>query len=332
MYHSSGVAKTQRGCTGQCESERSTPSLRALVRVHTHVLTYRGFARNVDVEERVTEPADNLEQLVQGAAALGITLSEGQQQAFTAYARLLLAWNERMNLLGPAAVQALWSRHLLDALTLVRALPPGHDWAGEPHSLIDVGSGAGLPGIPLHILFPHWQITLLEATGKRAQFLEHARQELELTNMLVVTGRAEDVAHDADHRAAYDLCVARAVTRTPALVELTVPFVVVGGYVVLYKTLSGLSEELQAAEPARVLLGAAPPAVAPVGTSDDGLCLVRYAKQRRTPKSLPRKAGMPEHRPLTQADAARLSEALRTEQERHSRRQSGGRPRGSTPR
>lgn len=253
------------------------------------------------------DPAgEDLLGLMEGAAALGIMLDQHQQRLFTAYAHLLLQWNERINLLGPAAARHLWSRHLLDALTLVPVVPGGARTIGEERAVIDLGSGAGLPGIPLRIAFPHWQITLLEATGKRARFLELARRELGLTNLEVVAGRAEEVAHDRDHREIYDLCVARAVTHGAALVELALPFVRVGGHAILYKTLAGLSDQLAAAEPARVVLGGAPPVVTPVGSGEDGRCLVRYTKQRRTPAALPRQAGVPEHRPLSRRDAERI--------------------------
>ncbi|HWE61481.1 MAG TPA: 16S rRNA (guanine(527)-N(7))-methyltransferase RsmG [Chloroflexota bacterium] len=264
------------------------------------------------------ESAEDLPVVTAGASALGMTLSEEQQRLFAAYAHLLLEWNERVNLLGPAAVRHLWSRHLLDALTLARVLPAGA--AGDYLQVIDVGSGAGLPGIPLQIAFPQWQVTLLEATGKRARFLELAQRDLDLANLRVVAGRAEEVAHDRDYREAFDLCVARAVTHTPALVELTLPFVRVGGNAVLYKTLGGLSEELSAAEPARVLLGGAPPVVTPVSSGEDERYLVRYAKHSRTPASLPRQAGIPEHRPLSRVDAERIAAELAARREGPARR------------
>ena len=107
--------------------------------------------------------AEDLATLVAGARALGIALNPEQQARFVAYGDLLLEWNERINLLGPAAVQALWSRHLLDALTITAALPTALADTTRAQAVLDVGSGAGLPGIPLQIAFPAWQVTLLEA-------------------------------------------------------------------------------------------------------------------------------------------------------------------------
>lgn len=258
--------------------------------------------------------SESLEALVEGAGALGIELSDRQRAQFAGYAELLLEWNERINLLGPAAVQQLWTRHLLDALTLVKALPSGSEAPG--FRLIDIGSGAGLPGIPLQIVHPEWEVTLLEATSKRARFLETACHHLGLSQTDVVAGRAEDVAHEKDYREAYDLCVARAVAHAGALVELTLPFVRVGGDAVLYKTLNGLADELEGAEPARVIVGASAPVVIPIDPGADGRCLVRYGKLRRTPSPVPRRAGVPELRPLTRADGERIAAFVAAEQER----------------
>lgn len=267
---------------------------------------------------------EDLAGLVEAVSRLGLALDADQRSRFEAYAALLLDWNERFNLVGPAAVRELWSRHLFDACTFVLALPPDLQALGEPLSLIDVGTGAGLPGIPLQILFPHWQVSLLEVTTKKLRFLEVAREELDLSNLLVVPGRAEDVAHDRDHREAYDLATARAVTHTAGLVELTLPFVVVGGHAILYRGLATLGDELQDAETARVVLGAAAPAVIPVsGGGDEGRCLVRYAKRSRTPAQLPRAAGLPEHRPLTLRDVQQIREQQEAARQRRLERRAG---------
>ena len=266
---------------------------------------------------------EDLAGLVEAVARLDLALDAGQRERFEAYAALLLEWNERFNLLGPAAVRELWARHLYDSCTLVLALPPDLRALDESLSLIDVGTGAGLPGIPLQILFPHWQVSLLEVTTKKLRFLEVAREELDLPNLLVVPGRAEDVAHDRDHREAYDLATARAVTHTAGLVELTLPFVVVGGYAILFRGLATLGDELQDAETARVVLGAAAPAVIPVSGGETGRCLVRYAKHSRTPAQLPRAAGFPEHRPLTSGDVQQIREQQEAARQRRLERRSG---------
>jgi 16S rRNA (guanine527-N7)-methyltransferase len=165
----------------------------------------------------------------------------------------------------------------------------------------------------LQITFPRWQVALLEATTKKIRFLEQAVHDLGLEHTRVVHGRAEDIAHDPEHRERYDLVTARAVTHASALVELTLPFVAVHGCAILYKGASALSDELQAAEAARVILGAAPPTVIPAGPAGgEGLCLVRYEKLSRTPSLLPRRAGIPEHQALRSADGARIRAAQKT--------------------
>jgi 16S rRNA (guanine527-N7)-methyltransferase len=255
---------------------------------------------------------DSSAMLIAGAHALNVQIDEQALARFEHYVALLREWSTRINLLGPAALRELWRRHMLDALTLPPLLPAEALVPNTTFSLIDIGSGGGIPGIPLAILFPQWEVTLLEATGKKARFLETVADELGLQGLRVIAGRAEEAAYDREHREAYDFSTARAVTHAAALVELMLPFTAIRGAAFLYKGMQGLSEEIAAAEPARVMLGGGPPTILPVTSIPDAArCLVRYVKITKTPSALPRRSGLPEQHPLTTADGARI----RAEQE-----------------
>ena len=242
-----------------------------------------------------------METLAAGAAALGLPLGPAQLAAFARYRARLLAWNERINLtaiVDPAAVE---TRHFLDSLTC--AAPILARWGGAaavpPLRCLDVGSGGGFPGLPLKIALPQVRLTLLEATAKKADFLAYLVAELGLAGVEVVAERAEALAQVASHRETYDATLARALASLPALLELTLPFLRVGGVLIAPRR-GDVAAEVADAVFACETLGGAPAAVEPVTLPAlaDGRVLVVVEKERSTPPAYPRRPGMPAKRPL----------------------------------
>lgn len=230
-----------------------------------------------------------------GAAALRLSLSEAQIRTFVTYADLLRAWNRRINLTritNPAEVAV---KHFLDSLSLVAVLPDG----GMSGPIIDVGSGAGFPGLPLKIVYPELSLTLLETTAKKCRFLTEAVEALGLTGVTVVTGRAEEAGQNEAHRAQYAGAVARAVAPLPVLAEYTLPLVKVGGWVIAQKGLAP-DEEIASAANALATLGGMLRQVQSVEVPELAAArhLVRLEKTAPTPADYPRRPGLPSKKPL----------------------------------
>jgi 16S rRNA (guanine527-N7)-methyltransferase len=243
------------------------------------------------------DAADDLITLVTGAAALGIALDEAQLVGFRHYRELLLDWNARINLTAITEPDEVATRHFLDSLTIALAIPgPERE---RSLRLLDVGAGAGFPGLPLAIAFPHWIVTLLEATGKKVRFLEAAIAELGLSNARALQGRAEEMARLAEYRGRFDVVTARAVAALPTLLEYCAPFARVGGLTIAPKK-GELAEEIAAGTRAAKQLGARllntvqvtiPPLV-------DGRVLLVAVQEKPCPPQYPRAAGAPSKRPL----------------------------------
>ena len=234
--------------------------------------------------------------LATGAKALGIRLSETQTSRFVRYYDELARWNERVNLTSITEWEAVQSRHFLDSLSAALALSLQ---MLQSSSFIDVGSGGGFPGLPLKLAFPGMRGTLLEATAKKTAFLAHLSEILELEDISVRTGRAETLAHEAEMREAFDMALARAVAEVATLAELTLPFVRVGGIVVMHKK-ADIADELEQAQGAIETLGGRLREVLPVTLPGlDERALVVLEKQHPTPERYPRRPGMPAKRPLT---------------------------------
>lgn len=245
------------------------------------------------------ERDDNgLAPLLEGAAALGLPLDAAQRAQFVRLRDLLLDWNTRVNLTAITDPDEVVIRHFLDALTCALALPA--ERRARPLRLLDVGSGAGFPGLPLAIVFPRWRVTLLEATGKKTRFQEAAIAALGLTNVRPLHARAEELAQTPAHRGRYDVVTARAVAALPTLLEYCAPFAKVGGLVIAPKK-GDLAEEIAAGRQAATLLGArllAPIAITLPALAEDGRALLVARQQRPCPALYPRPGGAPQKRPL----------------------------------
>jgi 16S rRNA (guanine527-N7)-methyltransferase len=238
---------------------------------------------------------DGVNPLIEDAARLfNVRLTADQAAAFARYAEALAAWNAHTNLTAITDAEGVRVRHFLDSLSIRQALPLA---AGA--RVIDVGTGAGFPGVPLAIAYPDIHVTLLEATGKKIAFLQHLISVLGLHNVETLHARAEDAAHRRDQRARYDLAAARAVARLPALLEYLLPFVKVGGHALAMK---GGTARAEAADSRRALsvLGGTLSAIHSVTLPDvsDPHHLVVVEKIANTPDVYPRKPGVPNKQPL----------------------------------
>ena len=241
-----------------------------------------------------------MEQLVRGARSLGLNLTDRQLDQFRILYQELVEWNTRFNLTAITEYEQVQIRHLTDSLSCLVALQKGPSGkALVPLRAIDVGSGAGFPGLPVKIVCSRMTMVLLEATAKKVRFLEHVVERLGLEDVKPLWGRAEKVAHEAAHREGYDLVLARAVAELPVLAEYLLPFCRMGGLVVAQKGASA-QEETQAAAYAISLLGGQLRQVIPIELQ--GLAEARHLvvidKVARTPDHYPRRTGVPAKRPL----------------------------------
>lgn len=236
-----------------------------------------------------------MEKLVQDAAALFNVHITGEQLAsFLTYEKELLEWNSKFNLTAIRDAESIRTKHFLDSLSCTLA------WKGTPPDrLIDVGTGAGFPGIPLKIVYPRLKLTLVESVGKKAKFCEHIVQTLGLQHVEIVQRRAEDLGQDGRHRERYDCAVARAVANMNVLSEYLIPFVRVGGMALAQKGENGPAEA-QSAEGAMKILGGKLKQVVPVhlpGVVEDRY-LILVDKVAATPPKYPRKPGLAAKQPL----------------------------------
>ena len=234
------------------------------------------------------------EILKKAAEEYGISLSETQLRQFDRYQELLVEWNRKMNLTALTEPKDVAIKHMIDSVSVY-----DEKWFSEGMSVIDVGTGAGFPGLPLKILCPSLKVTLLDSLNKRVKFLETVVSELGLRDIVCVHARAEEAARQKQYRERFDAVVSRAVARLPILAEYDLPFVRVGGFFAAMKG-AKYEEEAEEAKKAVKLLGGGETVLREIKLPglEDKRGIIYIRKEKKTPSVYPRKAGTPEKNPI----------------------------------
>lgn len=233
----------------------------------------------------------NTDKFVAGLNNIGIMLTDERIEQFLAYYEMLVEKNKVMNLTAITEFDEVIEKHFLDSLQIVKYVDL------DNKTLIDIGTGAGFPGIPLKIAFPQLKVVLLDSLNKRIKFLDEVIHELGLVDVETLHGRAEDYGKRADYREQFDFCVSRAVANLSSLSEYCIPFVKKDGYFIPYKS-GNIDEELQSANKAVFLLGGKLEKVEKFALEDSQRSFVFIKKVNNTAKKYPRKAGLPTKEPL----------------------------------
>lgn len=234
----------------------------------------------------------NTNKFMAGLSEIGIKLSDHQIQQFLIYYEMLIEKNKVMNLTAITEFDDVIEKHFLDSLQIAKFVDMNHNI-----SVIDIGTGAGFPGVPLKIAFPDMKVVLLDSLNKRIHFLNEVIEKLGLENITAFHGRAEDYGKNPEYREQFDYCVSRAVANMNSLSEYCIPFVKVGGSFIPYKS-GNIDEELEQAKKAVFLLGGRIEKVEKFFLEDSQRSFIFIKKEKNTAKKYPRKAGLPTKEPL----------------------------------
>lgn len=225
---------------------------------------------------------------------ISIELDEKKENQFIKFYDILTEWNQFMNLTSITEYDEVVEKHFLDSLSVVRCID-----LKKQKNLIDIGTGAGFPGIPLKIVYPHLKVTLLDSLNKRVKFLNAVIDELNLDNINVIHGRAEDFAKKKEYREKYDLCISRAVANLSTLCEYCIPYINVGGKFISYKS-GDIDEEILKSKKAISILGGEISDIIKfqLPGTDIRRAFIKIEKVKSTTEKYPRKAGIPGKEPL----------------------------------
>lgn len=234
----------------------------------------------------------SFDKFIEELNKISISLTDVQLEQFRIYYEMLVEKNKVMNLTGITEWDEVLEKHFLDSISLIRAVN-----LNQELSVMDMGTGAGFPGIPLKIAFPKLKVTLADSLNKRVLFLQEVIDALKLEGIEAIHGRAEDLARDKKYREQYDLSVSRAVANLSTLSEYCLPFVKIGGQFISYKS-GEIEEELAASKSAFFLLGGKIKDTVKFELGESGRSFIIIDKVNGTPKTYPRKAGTPSKKPL----------------------------------
>ena len=227
-------------------------------------------------------------------AEQNLPLSDQQKKQFERYFELLVEWNEKINLTAITDQDEVYLKHFYDSIApILQGLIPN-----ETIKLLDIGAGAGFPSLPMKILYPQLDVTIIDSLNKRINFLQLLAQELDLDGVHFYHGRAEDFAQDKSFRAQYDFVTARAVARMQVLSELTIPYLKVGGKLLALKASNAPEELLEAKNALNLLFSKVEDNLSYALPNGDSRYITVVEKKKETPNKYPRKAGMPNKRPL----------------------------------